>query len=272
MSLNIDKNKENELDLDKELFFNDDFEVIYEGELPNLPGDLGADDYKDVLSSLSSLDPTSSMDVDYLKENLTRKYSFGDLDASPESASDSQSGQKQKKRLKVPNFLSPVSKTAKAGGKAAGKLTNLLLRAATLILIAAVTLLLALTFWKNYGTYGNLTTAVSGHNYILAAYFGVAIFLLFIECIAFLSVLFASKTKSSRSGRRIDTGRGLFSFLFIYLCSWLSVQYSGLIPASPAPLQGLKGALAVYGSLEHTLLFLCSAGVISCLVRRFLIK
>ena len=36
--------------------FDNNFEVIYEGDLPELPNDLGSDDYKDVLSNLSELE------------------------------------------------------------------------------------------------------------------------------------------------------------------------------------------------------------------------
>ena len=51
--------------------FNDDFEVIYEGDLPDISID-DDDDYRDVLSGLSDIDHT-----DYIKKNdydrLTKK-------------------------------------------------------------------------------------------------------------------------------------------------------------------------------------------------------
>ena len=271
---NANRKKDFDFDQDKDLFFDDDFEVIYEGDLPEISGDLPNDNYKDVLSSLSSLDPTDSIDVDYLKENLTREYYYEDRQLPPdeETASDSKSRQRQKKRKHIPNLLSPAVKTLKTGGKAAEKLLNLILRAATLILTAVIIFLMTISFWKNHSTYGNITTAAAEQNYILAAYLGTAFFLLFIECIAFLSILFASRTRNSQNGQRTDTGRGLFSFLFIYLGSWFSLYFSGLIPSSPAPLQGLQGALSVYGSLQHSLFILCAAGVASCLIRKFIIK
>lgn len=235
--------------------FDKDFEVIYEGELPDLPNDLGNDDYKDVLSNLADLDPTNSMDIDYVAENRTRTINFSD---------------------NTKTHRAPISKALKNGGKTAvkatGSLANLLLRGATLILIVAITVLLALTFWKHNADYGTITNAVSEHNYILGAYFGTALFFLLIECIAFLTVLFGSKTRRDKKGQRIDTGRGLCSFLFIYACSWLSARFAGLIPSAPAPLQGVKGALSVYGSLSGILLVLCCAGVVSCLVRKFVVK
>ena len=45
--------------------FDDDFEVIYEGDLPDISID-DDDDYRDVLSGLSDIDHT-----DYIKKSLT---------------------------------------------------------------------------------------------------------------------------------------------------------------------------------------------------------
>ncbi len=98
------------------------------------------------------------------------------------------------------------------------------------------------------------------------------IFLLLIECITFLTILFGSKTKKDRKGRAADNGRGLFSFLFIYAGSYLSLHLHALIPASPAPLQGVQGALTIYGNLHSLLLPLCTAGIFICILRRFAVR
>ena len=176
----------------------------------------------------------------------------------------------------MPNLFKPLAKTAKAGGKAGAKAiyktTNLLLRGATLILTGAIIAVLAFHFWKNYAPYGSLAQAIDQHNYVLGAYFSVALFLLLVESITFLMILFGSKTKKDRRGRAADNGRGLFSFLFIYAGSYLSLHLHSLIPASPAPLQGVQGALTIYGSLHNILLPLCVAGVFSCILRRFAIR
>ena len=220
-------------------------------------------------------------DDDYDDYDYDDDYDDDDCDYDDDDYDDSrrrskksksaESKQKKKKRRKMPNLLSPVSKTAKAGGKAAFKIANLILRAATLILIAIIFCLLAVNFWKNYGAFGSIATAVAEKNYALAAYAAVAVFLLLFELITFFRVLSGSK-KSGRKGRYVDTGRGLFSFLFIYAGSLLSALFYGLIPASPQPLAGVSGALLVYGSLRSTLFALCVAGVISCLIRKFAIR
>ena len=275
--------------------FDDDFEVIYEGDLPDLPED-DNDDYEDVLQKLADLDKEYETSYHSRKARGNKRHErFSDHDKDYDSDYDyddddydddydddgsrrrskkgqrAESKQKKKKRRKMPNLLSPVSKTAKAGGKAAFKIANLILRAATLILIAIIFCLLAVNFWKNYGAFGSIATAVAEKNYALAAYAAVAVFLLLFELITFFRVLSGSK-KSGRKGRYVDTGRGLFSFLFIYAGSLLSALFYGLIPASPQPLAGVSGALLVYGSLRSTLFALCVAGVISCLIRKFAIR
>ena len=146
-----------------------------------------------------------------------------------------------------------------------------MLRGSTLILIAIITYTLTVNFWNNYSAYGDIFHAITDKNYILGAYAGIALFLLLFEVITFLMVLFGSK-KSGRKGRCQDTGRGLFSFVFIFVGSYLAYLFHGFVPTSLNPLQGVQGALAVYGTLHTTLLPLCAAGIISCLIRKFLIR
>ena len=165
----------------------------------------------------------------------------------------------------------PAARSVKTGGRIICKLVNLLLRSAALILTAIIIYTLTMNFWKNHSAYGSLFQVFTRENYILTAYLAVAGFLLLFELTAFLLILFAGK-KTDRRGIRYDTGRGLFSFVFIYAGSYLSFFLNSLIPASPAPLQGIQGALLVYGSMRSALLPLCIAGVISCLIRRFVVR
>ena len=59
MSINNKKNTQTTKDI-----FDDDFEVIYEGDLPDISIDDDDDDYRDVLSGLSDIDHT-----DYIRKN-----------------------------------------------------------------------------------------------------------------------------------------------------------------------------------------------------------
>lgn len=265
--------------------FDDDFEVIYEGELPDISINDTSDNYKDVLSSLSDLDTTKH--IDYVEENYTTsfdetpeeymKQKRKNNNASKGSKRKGASGKnnRKKSRFHLPNLLSPVKKGAKTSGKfvakASQKTLNLLLRAGTLLLIAIIFCMLGLSFWNHASAYGTIATAVAQKNYILGAYFGVALFLLLVEAITFLIVLFGSSTYGKR-GHRYDKGKGWFSFIFIYAGAYLSLHYGNLIPAAPAPLQGMKGALTIYGGLASALLPLCVLGVVSCLVRKFVIR
>ena len=241
-------------------YFDDDFEVIYDGDLPDLPSEEDDDDdYYDVLSNLSELDHTKK--IDYVKENVDK----------PRQKERRCEKAQEKKKRRMPNLLSPAARTAKTGARAALQVANMLLRCATLILILLIMWLLARNFWDNHSALGNIARMVSEKNYVLGGYTGVALFLLLFELITFLIVLFGKK-RSSRNGRLLDTGRGLLSFIIIYIGSYLSALLYTLVPASPEALQGVQAALLVYGSLQSALLPLCTAGVVSCLVRRFLIR
>ena len=67
-----------------------------------------------------------------------------------------------------------------------------------------------------------------------------------------------------------DAGRGITSFIIVFAVSYLAFFISPLLPDSPEIIYGLKGALDVYGSMHNVLLGLCAAGIISCLVRKYL--
>lgn len=216
--------------------FDDDFEVIYEGELPELPGDLGSDDYKDVLSNLSELDTTNSLGINYLEQNRTR--TFSDFHHNKAGFGPRPNGQKPKKTYHI---------------------ADLFLQIATLLLIAVITGFLAVSFWKHNASLTDVTAAVAGHDYILGAYYGMALFILLTEWIAFLNVLL---------GGRAGKWHGMFSFLVIYLGSLLSCQYAHLIPSAPIPLQGIGEALTIYGALNQVLLPLCVSGIVICIVRK----
>ena len=313
MSLNSKKKTQSTSDI-----FDDDFEVIYEGDLPDISIDDDDDDYRDVLSGLSDIDHT-----DYIKKNdydrLTKKlknknkkasgknkkqgkkdnffdttyydddifdeldddlyddYDDYDDDTSDDDYNNSRKKRKQDKKrrkkrgVKVPNVAKPVAKTAKAGGKILFKFINLLLRIGTLLLIAWIIYLLGLHFLTNAGSFGNIISRLTAADQELIAYLAIAGVLLLYEIIIFFCVLGGSK-KQNRSGNNIDNGRGLTSFIIIAAGSYLSAMFAGLIPQAPAALLGIRNALTVYGGLKATLLPICIAGVVSCIIRKFVIK
>lgn len=93
MSINKDIFDNHDLDI-----FDDDFEVIYEGDLPDIP--MPEDDnFQDVLSNLSDLDRTKN--IDYLEENYTTSF---DLDEKTKEKYEKASKKKKKKICRI--FLS----------------------------------------------------------------------------------------------------------------------------------------------------------------------
>ena len=282
--------------------FDDDFEVIYEGDLPDISID-DDDDYRDVLSGLSDIDHT-----DYIKKNdydrLTKKLKnknkkagkknkkqskkdnffdtayydddiFDELDEDdyddPRNNRQKEKKSRKNRGVKVPNVAKPVAKTAKAGGKILFKFINLLLRMGTLLLIAWIIYLLGLHFLANAGSFGNIVSRLTSADQELIAYLAIGAVLLLYEVIIFFCVLGGSK-KQGRRGNSIDNGRGLTSFIIIAVGSYLSAMFAVLIPQAPAALLGIHNALTVYGGLKDTLLPICIAGVVSCIIRKFIIK
>ena len=260
-------------------FFDDDFEVIYEDDLDDLlknsviGDDDEPDDYYYDDDEFDDYDDDDHDDDEYdiddyndndNKRKKSKKNSKKDRD------SDNQR-KKSKKKHSIPNVVSPAAKAAKTGTRMIFKVLHMILKAASLILIAVIIYLLASTFGKNCSTYGNPLLITEEKNYILMAYLGTAGVLIFYEVITFFWVLMG-RGKQGHNGQNQDTGRGLFSFLFIGVTSILASILYILIPVSPEALEGLQGALMVYGSLCKTLLPICIAGAISCLLRRFVIR
>ena len=167
------------------------------------------------------------------------------------------------------DLLSPLKSTAKYGGKTIYKTASILIRFVSLLLIAGTAAFLAYNFWKGCAPYGDPLTAVEKKNYCLAAYAAVAGFFLLYECISFLWAMTRVRVRDGRKTYKEDTGRGLFSFIFIYVCSYASFWVNRIIPQSPDVLRGIHGALEVFGSMHNALLGLCLAGAISCLVRKY---
>ncbi len=130
---------------------------------------------------------------------------------------------------------------------------------------------MGLHFLTNVGPFGNIISRLTAADQELIAYLAVAGVLLLYEIIIFFCVLGGSR-KQGRDGNTIDNGRGLTSFIVIAAGSYLSAVFASLIPQIPATLQGIQSALTVYGSLKNTLLPICAAGVVSCIIRKFIYK
>ena len=86
--------------------FDEDFEVIYEGDLPEPPKDtLGSDAYKDVLASLAELDGPEDSDIDYLEANKTRTLTFADTELLQKKAEYEQAALERQKKEQTKNLF-----------------------------------------------------------------------------------------------------------------------------------------------------------------------
>ncbi len=257
---------------DVEYFGSDD----YEDENDNM--DAGYDrrssnDYR-ARSSRRSRDNYMENDYDrrsrgeYIDDDYDRRSRSDYMD---DDYSDAPRRRRKNAGPNVSRLLSPAKKTAKYGTKAIYRVARSIVRVVSLLITAGTFGMLAYNFWRGAAPYGDPQNILTEKNYALAAYAAVAAIFLLFELVA----LFWSMTKMRiREGRKVykeDTGRGLFSFIFIYVASYLSFLLCSFLPdtlGSLAVLNGIKGALDVFGSLHNVLLGLCLAGVISCLVRR----
>lgn len=273
-------------------YFDDDFEVVYEDledlgsylsedssdnnddydDYDGYDGDTDYYDYDDDDDDYDYDDYDYDDDDDYDDDY---DYNNNGRDSKKKKRNDKQDPDskksKKKKRRGLPNVGKPVANIAKTGINATKKLVGTILRAATLILIAIIILLLLKTFLTHAGTYGKILLLGQTKDATLIAYLAVGGVLIGYELLNFFWA--ASRTRArSRSNNRLDTGRGLLSFVIIYAGSYLAAMFSHLIPSSPSWLTGVQGGLSIYGGLKATLLPLCIAGVVSCVVRKIIVR
>lgn len=260
-------------------YFDDDFEVVYE-DLEDLGSYLSEDssdnndDYDDYDGYDGDTDYYNDYDDDDYDDDYD-DYNSNGRDSKKKKRNNKQDPDskksKKKKHRGLPNVGKPVANIAKTGINATKKLVGTILRAATLILIAIIILLLLKTFLTHAGTYGKILLLGQTKDATLIAYLAVGGVLIGYELLNFFWA--ASRTRArSRSNNRLDTGRGLLSFVIIYAGSYLAAMFSHLIPSSPSWLTGVQGGLSIYGGLKATLLPLCIAGVVSCVVRKIIVR
>lgn len=206
---------------------------------------------------------------DYNDEEDLSSYEKQDRypDRNADKNSRSSSGSRKKRAPRPTRLAAPIQK----GGKAVYRVSQTLLRNLSVILIFAVIALLAYNFLRGSAPYGDIQNAVSTQTYtqMLAAYFAVAAFFILFELFSALWAMTRVRVRDQYGSYKEDVGRGLFSFIFIYVCSYAAFLGNAWIPETYDVLKGIKGALDVFGSLHNLLFGLCAAGVVSCLLRKY---
>lgn len=256
-------------------YFDDDFEVTYEDEISF---DYNTDNID--LETLEinrhySYDDDFEEDDDYddsYSDNYDYDNSYDDDDYYSDNYSDDRryNGQKRRRRYRPTRLAAPIQK----GGNAVIGIARTLIRNLTLFLMLAILILMGYTFLRGSTPYGDIENAVSTNTYTLklTAYFSVAAAMILYEIISMLWAMTKARFRDEYGYHREDVGRGMFSFIFLYLCSYASFVVNNWIPESHEILTGLKGALDVFGSMHNALFGLCLAGVISCLFRKYSIS
>ncbi|MDD3367392.1 MAG: hypothetical protein PHP50_00710 [Lachnospiraceae bacterium] len=150
-----------------------------------------------------------------------------------------------------------------------GSIAKSIFKLITLGLILLIMVIFGIHFWQAYPALGTLESIPNDYNYALAAYFGVAVLLLLFELLAFWRASTTLKLLDNGHVYHYDNGRGLFSFIIIYVGAYFSLHYADLIPEIslyPA-LTGIRFALNIYGSMLQEIQGICILGVISCFIR-----
>lgn len=276
-------------------WFDDDFEVTYEedyraaGDAYRTSGDTR--EYKSSGQDTYSSDETVYMDSEkynrylagydrndyddnndddlYSDERHSSRRSSGrdDSDYDMDDRDDRRRSSRRRRGKGVP-LAAPIRK----GGRALSKLAQAIVRSLTAILIIATAVYVTWTFWRASTPYGDIMDMIENRQptMTMATYLScVAIFILF-EFISLIWSMTKVRVRDGYTSWKEDAGRGITSFIIVFAVSYLAFFISPLLPDSPEIIYGLKGALDVYGSMHNVLLGLCAAGIISCLVRKYL--
>ena len=204
----------------------------------------------------------------------SNRYDDDDIDYDYDDDDDYDFPKSSRRKSRPTRLAAPLQK----GGNALYKVSKTFIRNLTILLILIIIAILAYNFYVGSAPYGDLENSLEAQAFspTLLAYAAVAAIIIFCEIIA----LFRSMTKECiRDEYGVhweDVGRGRNSFIILYICSYAAFLFGDFIPenievlpASIEILKGIKGALAVFGSLHNQLFGLCVAGVVSCVIRKY---
>lgn len=241
------------------------YENDYDCDIVYLDDD---DEYDSLADDDIIIEETSDFKQGTPPQKPTRSRKKGSQ-ANRKKETPARKNQKNKSGAPVKKAAKLTATAAKTTGKAAFRAIGFVLRFSTWALILYILYLLFTDFWAGKNAYGDLTLMLYERNYTLAAYCASALLILLYEFISLLWSFSGAKVREDNHYRTYDSGRGGFSFILIYLGAYVSSLAAGMIPASPSFLQGISGALTIYGSLSTVLLPLCIAGLICSVLRKF---
>lgn len=266
----------------KAAYFDDDFEVTYEDDM-SFEYDTNERDFEtqEIHSPKRKTNQRVRKFTDTVKiynntddyDEYGNGYDTDDYDGNYNTArrNSHHSIRTSKRRTyRSAHLAAPIQK----GGNAMLHIARTVIRNLTLFLMLAILILMGYNFLRGSTPYGDIENAVASNTYTmtLAAYFSVVALLMFYEIISMLWAMTRVRVRDEYGTCREDVGRGMFSFIFLYICSFVSFYIIDWIPESIEILKGFKGALDVFGSMHNALFGFCLAGVISCLFRKYSIS
>lgn len=272
---NFDKNNyfDDTFEINHDEHFDEEFEVTYEEEFP-------FSYHFDTQPITHISDETIAMDTSEFNYENDSDYDYkedSDYDYMEDSGDDTIEDSDYALSQRRAKAQKRNSKKYKYGTKSIYRAARLITRIVSLTITAGTFGFLAYNFWHGAAPYGDpmtlLTNPLAKPDYTLLGYTAVAALILMFELIAFFWSMTRARLKDGRHVYKEDTGRGLFSFIFIYAASLLSFLLCTLLPETMpyAVLNGIRGALDLFGSLHNSLFGPCLAGVIFCVVRRNMI-
>lgn len=261
--------------------FDDDFEVTYEDDsgITLDITDASRTYERGKPREMTGSDFDTDYDDDYYEDDIDDYYDEDDShkstyderrhrknDRSDREPSSGRSSSRRKKSRGVP-LAAPIRK----GGRTLSRLAAALVRSLTAILILAIMIYVGWTFWRASTPYGDIMEMIQTRKptITLASYLCAAVLFILFELISLLWSMTRVRVRNGIDSWKEDTGRGMFSFIIVFVTSYLAFLLSPLIPEAPEAVYGLKGALDVYGSMHNVLFGLCAAGVVSCIVRKY---
>lgn len=181
---------------------------------------------------------------------------------------------KEKNRSSAVKPVKTATKVAgtagRTAGKAAGKIVSIILKCGSFAAMVVIVLKMFQDFWAQRNVLGELWRVAADRNYAEALYLGIASVLLLYGIISALWILTGRKAADGGRIQSYDTGRGLTSFIVIAILAAVSGMVQPIVPESPQMLAGASLALQVIDGMKTILLGCCAAGIVLCVIRKFI--
>lgn len=248
-------------------WFDDNFEVTYDDDSTLRPSvDLS-------IPPNISREEEKAQAIRYAQQPSNR-YDDDDIDYNDDDDDDYDFPKSRRRKSGPTRLAAPLQK----GGNALYKVSKTFIRNLTILLILIIIAILAYNFYVGSAPYGDLENSLESQAFspTFLAYAAVAAIVIFCEIIALFRSMTKERIRDEYGVHWEDVGRGRNSFIILYICSYAAFLFGDFIPENieilPVGieiLKGIKGALAVFGSLHNQLFGLCVAGVVSCVIRKY---